>query len=180
MKKQDGPEQTEEKERGYMKKVQIRQASIGDLDAVTGIEADCFAPAEAADRESLKARLGKFPGSFLVAECGGEIAGFINGAVTDERTIEDEMFENVSLHDPNGAYQSIFGLDVIPGFRHQGVAGQLMKAMIQQAEQEGRKGLILTCKEHLIGFYERFGYKNMGVSRSVHGGAVWYDMILEF
>ena len=101
LKKQDGPEQTEEKERGYMKKVQIRQASIGDLDAVTGIEADCFAPAEAADRESLKARLGKFPGSFLVAECGGEIAGFINGAVTDERTIADEMFENVSLHDPN-------------------------------------------------------------------------------
>ena len=36
MKKQDGPEQTEEKERGYMKKVQIRQASIGDLDGRGG------------------------------------------------------------------------------------------------------------------------------------------------
>ena len=27
---------------------------------------------------------------------------------------------------------------------------------------------------------KKFGYKNMGVSESVHGGAVWYDMILEF
>ena len=73
MKKQDSPEQTEEKERGYMKKVQIRQASIGDLDAVTGIEADCFAPAEAADRESLKATAWEhFLGSFLVAEDAGE------------------------------------------------------------------------------------------------------------
>ena len=27
---------------------------------------------------------------------------------------------------------------------------------------------------------EKFGYKNLGVSKSVHGGAVWYDMILDF
>ena len=31
-----------------------------------------------------------------------------------------------------------------------------------------------------MGFYEQFGYKSLGVSASVHGGAVWYDMILEF
>ena len=96
------------------------------------------------------------------------------------RTIADEMFEDVSLHDPRGAYQSIFGLDVDEDFRHQGLAGRLMKALIEKAESEGRKGLILTCKEHLIGFYEQFGYCSMGVSKSVHGGAVWYDMILEF
>ncbi len=62
------------------------------------------------------------------------------------------MFEDVSLHDPRGAYQSIFGLDVDEDFRHQGLAGRLMKALIEKAESEGRKGLILTCKEHLIGF----------------------------
>ena len=39
---------------------------------------------------------------------------------------------------------------------------------------------ILTCKEKLIGFYEKFGYVNLGISDSKHGGAVWYDMILEF
>ena len=40
--------------------------------------------------------------------------------------------------------------------------------------------MILTCKDRLIPYYEKFGYRNLGVSASVHGGAVWYDMILEF
>ena len=55
-----------------------------------------------------------------------------------------------------------------------------MEAMIETAGKQGRKGLILTCKDRLIGYYEKFGYVNMGVSKSVHGGAVWYDMVLEF
>ena len=55
-----------------------------------------------------------------------------------------------------------------------------MRALIEKARQDGRKGLILTCKDRLIGFYERQGYRLLGLSRSVHGGAVWYDMILEF
>ena len=55
-----------------------------------------------------------------------------------------------------------------------------MEHMIGDARAKGRKGLILTCKDRLIHYYEKFGYKNMGVSASVHGGAVWYDMLLEF
>lgn len=55
-----------------------------------------------------------------------------------------------------------------------------MEHLIADAQEKGREGLILTCKDRLIGFYERFGYKNLGLSQSVHGGAVWYDMILEF
>ena len=115
-----------------------------------------------------------------MAEIDKEIVGFINGAATDERTIRDEMFEDASLHSPQGCYQSIFGLDVVPKWQHQGIAGELMEHMIQDARKRGRKGLILTCKDRLIGFYERFGYRSLGVSASVHGGAVWYDMILEF
>ena len=115
-----------------------------------------------------------------MAEADGRIIGFINGAVTDEKTIADKMFEDISLHDPDGAFQSIFGLDVIEEYRHMGVASRLMEAMIETAGKQGRKGLILTCKDRLIGYYEKFGYVNMGVSKSVHGGAVWYDMVLEF
>lgn len=157
----------------------IRMAVPKDLDAVVQVEAACFPASEAADRKSLKERLETFGQSFLVAEDNGTIIGFINGAVTDERTIVDQMFEDVSLHDPAGAYQSIFGLDVVEEYRHRGVASRLMDAMIEQARCQGREGLILTCKERLIGYYEKFGYVNMGVSGSVHGGAVWYDMILE-
>ena len=90
------------------------------------------------------------------------------------------MFEDSSLHNPNGAYQSIFGLDVIPEKRKNGIAAELMNHIIEDARKKGRKGLILTCKDRLIHYYEKFGYKNLGVSKSVHGGAVWYDMLLEF
>lgn len=158
----------------------IRQVTMEDLESVTQVEAVCFPAAEAAGRETFRARINSFPDSFFVAEIDGEIVGFINGAVTENRTIEDQMFEDASLHDPSGSYQSIFGLDVVPKWQHKGIAGELMNYLIEDARRRGRKGLILTCKDKLIGFYEKFGYRNLGISKSVHGGALWYDMILEF
>ena len=136
----------------------IRPVRPTDFAAVTEVEAICFPAAEAATEESFKARI----------------------AATDSKTICDEMYENSACHRPDGAYQSIFGLDVIPDYRCQGIAAALMDHMIEDAKNKGRKGLILTCKDRLIHYYAKFGYKNMGVSESVHGGAVWYDMILEF
>jgi putative heme iron utilization protein len=44
---------------------------------------------------------------------------------------------------------------------------------------ENKSSVILTCKDHLIKYYETFGYVNLGVSSSVHGGAKWYDMVLK-
>lgn len=158
----------------------IRPVKTEDLDMVTEVEAVCFPAAEAATRESFAQRIATFPESFFVAEHDGKIIGFINGCVTDERTIRDEMFEDSSLHNPKGQYQSIFGLDVIPEYQRQGIAAELMNHLIENARTKGRKGLILTCKDRLIHYYAKFGYKNLGVSASVHGGAVWYDMLLEF
>ena len=158
----------------------IRRAGLGDLNAVAQVEAACFPPAEAASRDSLAKRLTAYGDSFLVAEQDGEIIGFINGSVVDNETITDAMFDDISLHQPDGRYQAIFGLDVLPAYRRQGVAANLMECLIDMARQAGRTGLILTCKEHLLHYYEKFGYINLGVSQSVHGGAVLYDMILRF
>ena len=159
----------------------IRNVKAEDLDQVTEVEALCFPAAEAATGESLRTRIETFPESFLVAEDeSGKIIGFINGCVTDERTIRDEMFEDSGLHRADGMYQSIFGLDVIPEYRRQGVAADLMNHLIQTAKARGKKGMILTCKDRLIHYYEKFGYRSLGISGSVHGGAVWYDMLLEF
>lgn len=159
----------------------IRNVKAEDLDQVTEVEALCFPAAEAATEESFRKRIDTFPESFLVAENeSGKIIGFINGCVTDERTIRDEMFEDSGLHRADGMYQSIFGLDVIPEYRRQGVAADLMNHLIQTAKARGKKGLILTCKDRLIHYYEKFGYRSLGISGSVHGGAIWYDMLLEF
>ncbi len=160
--------------------IKIRRVSAQDLDSVAAAEARCFPEAEAASRASLEQRIKTFPESFFVAEVDGKIIGFINGCVTNEKTIKDKLFSDASLHNPSGDYQAIFGLDVLPEYQNQGNAAQLMNHMIKVSKSANRKGVILTCKDTLIHYYAKFGFKNKGVSESQHGGATWYDMILEF
>ena len=59
-----------------------------------------------------------------------------------------------------------------------GIAKKLMQSFINLSKSRQKKGMVLTCKEALIPFYQQCGYTCLGVSHSIHGGAKWYDMIL--
>lgn len=111
---------------------------VEDLDAVAKIEKICFPEEEAAARESLYQRIKTFPQSFFAAEKDGKIIGFINGCITNQTSIYDELYEDTALHIPDGDYQTIFGLDVIPDYRNRGVAAQLMNYMIKISEASCR------------------------------------------
>ncbi len=105
-----------------------------------------------------------------------EIIGFVNGAATDDTEIEDAFFESMDLHKDDGKNLVIFGLDVHPDFQRQGVARQLMNHFIEFAKSDGKESVILTCKDHLIKYYESFGYENLGESNSSHAvpsGMTW-------
>ena len=158
----------------------IRTATLADLETVTAIENTCFPPEQAATRDSFRDRLAAFPAHFLLLEDGGKVIGFVNGAVIDARYIADEMYERASLHNEAGAYQSVYGLDVLPEYRGQGLAHKLMAELIGRARAEGRKGVTLTCLAEKIGFYETMGFCNEGASDSIHGGVLWYNMLLDF
>lgn len=159
----------------------IRTATMEDLAAVTAVEAACFPAAEAAKEADLAARLRVYPDHFWLMEDGdGTLVSFINGLVTDEPTLRDEMYENASLHNEQGAWQMIFGVNTLPEYRRRGLAAEVMEQVIADAKAQGRKGCVLTCKDKLIHYYEKFGFQNEGVSQSVHGGVVWYDMRLTF
>ena len=157
----------------------IRKVEFSDLDGLVKLENICFPEAEAATRESFSYRIVTFPDSFYVAVENDEIIGIVNGCVTDSLVISDELFEPGGGHDPAGKNQAIFGLLVDPRYQKQGIAASLMRHFMDTAKQAGRKKMILTCKEHLIHYYEGFGYINHGVSKSTHGGAVWYDMVAD-
>lgn len=161
-----------------MNDINIRNASLNDLNRVAEIEAICFPPLEAASLESIRKRIEVFKDSFFIAESNGEIIGFINGCITNSPVIYDKMYHDISEHIPDGCNAAIFGLDVLPEYRCKGIAGKLIKYFIQKSKSDGRKTVILTCKENLIHYYEGFGFKNLGISESVHGGAQWYDMEL--
>lgn len=51
---------------------------------------------------------------------------------------------------------------------------------IDDARKQGKKGLVLTYKDKLFPFYSKLGFKNEGISKSVHGNVVWYQMRLTF
>ena len=161
----------------------IRLATMADLEEITAVEAVCFPEAEAADKESFRKRLEIFPNHFWLLEqdaSEGRIISIINGMVTDIPVLVDDMFADATMHKEDGAWQMIFGVETIPEYRRQGCAAMLMKRVIEDTRRAGKKGLMLTCKEELIPFYEQFGYINEGISMSKHGGAVWYDMRLSF
>ncbi|MCF0123339.1 MAG: GNAT family N-acetyltransferase [Ruminiclostridium sp.] len=154
----------------------IRTATLEDLEPITAVEAACFPPTEAAPRESFQRRLTSFPGHFWLLWDGDTLVSFVNGMVTQEPDLRDEMYEKADLHDETGPWQMIFGVTTLPAYRHRGCAAQLLNRVIDDARTQGRKGLVLTCKEHMLHYYAKFGFVNEGLSQSSHGKAVWHQM----
>ena len=160
--------------------MQIRTATPADLPEIRKIEAECFPAAEAAAEQSLADRLAVYPDHFWLLLENGAIVAFVNGMATDEPDLRDEMYADAALHRETGAWQMIFGVDTVPACRRRGCAGQLLRHVIAEAKAQGRRGLVLTCKQRLVPYYAKFGFVSEGLSRSAHGNAEWYQMRLTF
>ena len=111
----------------------IRHATAADLDILNQIEQECFPPAEAACEESFAERLKYYPEHFWLLEEDGKLISFINGFVTNERTIRDEMFDDPTMHNDKGAWQMIFGVNTILSRRKQGCAGMVLERVVADA-----------------------------------------------
>ena len=160
--------------------MEIRTATFKDLDAVSAVEAACFPAAEAATPAEFEERLRYYGGHFWLMFDSEKLIGFVDGMVTDKADLSDDLYAQASLHDENGAWQMIFGVNTLPEYRRQGVAAALLERAIADAKSQGRKGLVLTCKDKLVHYYAKFGFVSEGVSESTHGGVVWYQMRLTF
>ncbi len=159
--------------------MEMRYATRKDIPAIANVEAECFPPAEAATEEEFIERVGHYGKHFWLMFEEDKLIAFVDGFVTDEPDLTDEMYENAGMHNENGAWQMIFGVNTLPAYRRKGYAGQLIEQAIEDAKQQGRKGLVLTCKNKLIPYYAKFGFKDEGVSdKSTHGNAVWHQMRL--
>ena len=158
--------------------LEIREATVLELEEIIKIEKECFPPAEAAKEEDIRKRFNAFKENFIVAIKDGKVVGFINGCTTDTPELPDELYHDTSLHKPEGEYQTVFGLDVLPQYRKKGIAGKLLNYLIKVSIDRGKKGIVLTCKDYLVPYYEKFGFEHRGVSNSSHGGAKWNDMVL--
>ena len=159
----------------------IKYAEAEDLAAIAAVEAECFPQAEAATKEEFIERIKYYGNHFWLMYEAGKLIAFVDGFVTDEPDLTDEMYENAAMHNENGAWQMIFGVNTLPDYRRRGYAGKLICRAIEDAKRQGRRGLVLTCKERLIPYYAKFGFSDEGVSdKSTHGNVVWHQMRLSF
>lgn len=157
----------------------IRHAERADLDALAAMERASYPISEGASKETIRARLERFPSCFWLTEDEtDEPVAFICGMHTDCRDLTDEMYDHPELYRENGSRLMIFSVVTAPDRRGEGLATALMEQVIAEQRAEGRAEIVLTAKEKLLGFYARFGFVNEGVSASVHGNAVWYQMRL--
>ena len=159
-------------------KYEFRNIRSEEVDQAIQIEQICFPPNEACSAKSMKERVENAPETFLVAvdKETGKIAGFLHGVATNEDVFRDEFFTDITLHDPNGKNIILLGLDVLPEYRHQGLAREIMSHYVAREQEKGRKCLYLTCLDNKVEMYKKMGYTDNGISGSVWGGEEWHDM----
>lgn len=161
--------------------MKITYAEEKDIAAIAAAEAACFPPAEAATEQEFVERIKYYGNHFWLLYDADKLIAFVDGFVTDEPDLTDTMYENACMHNENGAWQMIFGVNTLPEYRKRGYAGELIRRAISDARQQGRKGLVLTCKDRLLAYYAKFGFVDEGVSeKSTHGNVQWHQMRLTF
>ena len=117
----------------------IKNATMEDIAAVAAVEAECFLPAEAATEEEFVERIKYYGKHFWLMYEGEKLIAFVDGFVTDEPDLSDEMYENAAMHNENGAWQMIFGVNTLPDYRRHGYAGELICRAIDDARTQKRK-----------------------------------------
>ena len=159
----------------------VRTATAEDLQAIASVEAACFPAAEAATEEEFSERIRYYGNHFWLMFDETRLIAFVDGFVTNEPDLTDDMYAKADMHDENGQWQMIFGVNTLPEYRKRGYAGKLILQAIEDARKQGRRGLVLTCKDKLVSYYAKFGFVNEGQSeKSKHGGVDWNQMRLTF
>lgn len=182
-KKYTGEEQQDGRllNRELCKRFEFRNIRTGEEQQAAEIEAVCFPPNEACSKESMVKRIEKAAELFFVAvdRETGKIAGFLNGISTDEPSFRDEFFTDANLHNPEGENIMLLGLDVLPGYRKQGLARELVDGYLRREREKGRHMVVLTCLEPKVKMYEKMGFRDKGLANSSWGGEEWHEMYYE-
>lgn len=156
----------------------IRNVNEQDLDRCFEIESVSYSGDEAATKEKILKRINAYPEGFIILENDREIIGFINSGATHEVDLSNEDFKDLICHDVEGKYIVILSVVVHPTYQGKGMASTLMNSFIDRMRALGKTSIYLICQTQLIDMYARFGFIDLGISDSDHGGMSWNEMSL--
>lgn len=81
-------------------------------------------------------------------------------------------------HKEEGRTVCIHSLAILPQYQGKGLGKTLMKAYLQRMESSGvADNVALIAHDHLVPYYESFGFENKGKSKAQFGGGGWIDMV---
>ena len=161
-----------------MKQFEFRNIKQGETEEAIMIEQICFPPNEACSPKSMTERITAAPEFFLTAvdKETEKMAGFLNGVATDEDSFRDAFFTDISLHKAAGKNIMLLGLDVLPEYRGQGLAREIVNQYVRRQQEKGREKLILTCLDAKVEMYKKMGFSDKGIADSTWGGEEWHEM----
>lgn len=130
--------------------IRVRDMQKEDIPAVCEIERQSFSLPWSA--QAFEESLALPHGIFLVAECQGQIAGYIG------------MYQVLEEGD-------ITNIAVLPQYRREGVGTHLLRAMIQKAVDREIQDITLEVRESnepAIRLYTAFGFESVGIRKGFY------------
>ncbi len=136
-------------------KIHIRQAELQDLMPSSALSLK-ISQKKKRLRVRFKRSHRKIQTTFLVAECQGQILGYLEGPVRPERYLIDSSFSEVEdLSHLEQGFISITSLSIAKEAQGLRVGTLLLEAMKEIAVKDNRQGINLTCHDYLIPYYEK-------------------------
>ncbi|KAJ5646068.1 hypothetical protein N7490_002440 [Penicillium lividum] len=182
----------------------VQLLSTSNVDDCLAVE-NAFPEQERCSRDKFVYRLSKCPelslGLFTLPLYGDEpkpratLIGHIIATRTSEPNVTDRSMRlpkdwqgerwtvedgQAVGHEECGGTIAIHSLAVLPEHQGKQVGSTLMKSYIHRIrEAQIADRIAIIAHDHLVPFYESFGFENHGPSQCQFGGGGWVDLVLE-
>ena len=143
-----------------MEQVRIRACTADDIDGVIALERQweqeeiSYGDFNPMSREAYDTILERFPAYFLVAECDGQLVGYIHASTDREQRVEI-----IPASEP---YVEIEDIYVRPDFRGRDIGGELLEQVFAIAQAAGVQRFIIGTlskeTDKILKFYRSHGF----------------------
>ena len=140
----------------------LREIESADLDRVYRLEVDSYPADEAATREKLFYRFIFAKRYFQCFVVDGKVIGFVCGTKATEPVLTEHT---MAVHEETGRHLMIHSVVIDGEYRKRGYGLRMMTEYVTvQQRESGLLSIRLVCKQKLIPFYSKAGFRLVGKS----------------